>query len=82
MTSICGATAKADCRDVIRAADRALDAKKKEISLCQLGLMQALEDNRLLKAEVQDMKESEGSVWRNPFFLIAVGAIGGIIIAK
>ncbi len=82
MLSIATTTARADCGSVIKACDNALAAKNKEISLCQLGLTQSLDRSLEQDRTIAERDRQLSSVFRNPFFLLAIGAVAGIIIVK
>lgn len=75
-----------DCTDVIKAADAAIDAKKKEVAICRLALTQSLEENTRLNADVKDKDEKLGAWYRNPFIVgpigISIGIIGASILLK
>jgi hypothetical protein len=75
-------TAKVTCQDVIKACDQALEDKNKAIEKLNLGLAESTKQAGELSVEL-DKKEKQLSAWyRNPFILIGLGLLGGVIIAK
>jgi hypothetical protein len=70
------------CDDVLSLCDKALQAKDKELELCDLGLKQTLDQKVQLETEVKDLNDRSSSIFRNPFFLIGLGLVGGVLLAK
>lgn len=68
-----------DCRPLIAACDKALEDKKKEVDLCNLGLQQTLDQTKQLIQDVQEKDAKLNSIWRNPFFLIPIGLAAGMV---
>lgn len=80
---------RADCNSQLKSCDEALtaageviEAKKKVISLCNLGLSQTLEKNKILKIEVDEKSRELDAWYRNPFIVGALGIAAGIVIIE
>lgn len=80
--------ARADCTTQVALCEQALgscahlvDAQKKEIGLCRLGLTQSLDNNAMLSIEIKDKQDQLQSWYRNPFVMVAVGLVlGGVAV--
>ncbi len=71
-----------ECDEIISTCDKALSTRKEEIKLCQLGLVQTLDQNQILSSELA-RKNSQLQAWyRSPWLLLALGLAAGIVVAK
>jgi peptidoglycan hydrolase CwlO-like protein len=71
---------KPTCSDLIKACDKALEAKDKEIKLSDLAVKTAKDDITRLNKEVEE-KNGQLSAWyRNPVVLFVAGSIAGMFI--
>jgi hypothetical protein len=68
------------CDKAVESCKSALDARKEEIKLCRLGLMQSLERNSDLESQVSDQNQKLQSPFRNPFIMTTVGVVLGILV--
>lgn len=74
-------TALNSCWDAVGACNQVVKAKDKEISLCQLGLVQTLDHAAMLDLELKDTQDKLQSWYRNPFVMVALGLIvGGVAV--
>lgn len=70
------------CDKAVKACGDALDARKKEVSLCNLALTQTLEDNSSLRIQI-DNKEAELNKWyRNPIIMGVLGVAAGVLVIE
>lgn len=70
------------CNEVLQACDKAFEAKKKEVQLCDLALKKSVDQNAALTKEIKDKEASGSSIFKNPFFLMGIGLVGGLIINR
>lgn len=70
------------CDEVLTACNDAFEAKKRELQLCDLGLLQTLDQLDVTKRDLRDEIESNNKIWKNPYLLIGLGVITGVIISK
>lgn len=69
----------ADCTAVIEAADKAIAAKNKEVDTCKLGVKLLDDENVKLTEDVQDKEKALAAWYHNPFYLLGLGLIGGLV---
>ena len=70
-----------DCWEAIGACQAVVDAQKKELSLCKLGLVQTLDQLGMVNLELNDAKDDLRAWYRNPFVMVALGMlVGGVAI--
>jgi hypothetical protein len=69
------------CQEVIAAADRAIEAKNKEIQICRLALDQTIDRALTLEKDVKDRDEKLSSPLRNPFVMATAGVLLGLVVA-
>lgn len=70
------------CPEVLSACDQALTQEEKALDLSNLALkdtQKVLEDTRVQR---DDAQAKLGSLFRNPYFLIGIGLVGGVILTK
>lgn len=79
-TNICLAKSPVSCKDVIKAADKVLEEKNKEITLADLAIKVTKDDNERLNKLVEEKDHKLSSIWRNPWVLIGLGVLAGTII--
>lgn len=79
-TSILSQSAKADCQDLINKCDAALEARKTELQLSNLALMQSMERSAMLEVELEHKEAKLRSFTRNPFIMSALGLVVGIVV--
>lgn len=84
-----GSPAKADCPTTLEkcdkaltACDAALEARKKEVSLCNLALTQTLDQNYNLNLQLDDKNAELNKWYRNPFVVFALGVAAGIVVIE
>ena len=70
---------KITCNDVIKACDKALRAKDKEIELDKKSLDSERSVSQDTKKQLDTANEKLNSPARNPFILAGLGILGGII---
>lgn len=70
------------CNSVLQKCDEALQARKKELNLCNLALTQNLSETGELSTKLSDSEDKLNSIWRNPFLLIGLGLVGGVLLVK
>jgi hypothetical protein len=68
--------------EVIKACDSALEARKEELRLCNLGIKIRTDENVRLEKENADLRDASGVWYKNPFLLIALGLVGGVVISR
>lgn len=70
------------CNVAVEDCRAALDARNKEIQLCRLGLIQSLDRQGQLNANLEDAQDKLGSPFRNPWLMIALGLVIGVAVTK
>lgn len=70
------------CDSALTACDAALTARKEEVKLCNLALQQATDSAVSLSLEVKEKDAQLGAWYRNPFIMVALGAVAAAIIIK
>ena len=82
--SISGSPVRAEervtCLDVIKACDIALEKKEKEIELKDLALKQSQDHLSRTLGDLENAREQLGSPFRNPFIMVTVGVVLGIVV--
>jgi hypothetical protein len=73
---------KTICNQVIKACDKALEDKNKQIKLSDLAIKKLTDDNTELNKKVEESEDKLGSFWRNPYFLVGLGILGTLILTK
>lgn len=73
-------SSKTSCHDVITKCDKALEDKKHELELSDLGLKTCQSLNGDLMREVEDSRDKLQSWTRNPFIVGALGIITGALL--
>lgn len=68
------------CDVALTLCNDAYGAKDAEAKVCGEALGIAVKEAGTYKVQLNDSNESLSSIWRNPFAMIAIGVIGGIII--
>lgn len=68
------------CDDIVRTCDAALEARKKEVSLCRLALRQSMDRSAMLELEVENQNKKLGSFTRNPFIMATIGIVTGFVV--
>lgn len=76
------AQAETSCREVISKCDDALAAKNKQISKLELGLTQCAGRTVDLQAQIQSKNEQLQAFYRNPFVMLALGAVAGVAVIE
>lgn len=79
MTSRAEPPTKPDCSAVIKAADKAIGALQNEVDVCRQGLLIYSEQNKALVEDNAAKSRALESVWRNPYFMIGLGLLGGVV---
>jgi hypothetical protein len=74
--------ARATCNEDILICDKALQAKKGELKLCDLAVLQLKDENVLLKTQVADKDEALRAWYHNPFVLVALGLVIGVGVTR
>lgn len=82
MSSLTVQAATPTCDQVLSLCDKALDAKDKELKLCNLGLVQTLDAKEALRLELEEVKDKQNSIFRNPFLYLGIGLIAGGLLVK
>jgi hypothetical protein len=76
-----GLSARADCLVALQKCDEALQARERQVQICDLALRQSLERGMLANLEIRD-KDAQLSAWyRNPFTVGTIGALVGLVVA-
>lgn len=70
---------KPDCKQVIDAADKAIEAQKKEIDLCRTSLLIYDQQNKALLQDLNASNKALSSWYRNPFIMMGLGLLGGVV---
>ena len=83
------ATARADCParltqcvEVVDQCKTALEARKREVELCRLGLQQSQSTNSQLNEELEQKNKQLEAWYRNPWLLLAIGLVGGVALTR
>ncbi len=58
----------------------ALQRRKREVTLCNLGLTQSIEQQGRLTYEVREAQDKLQSPFRNPFVMTTVGVVLGLVV--
>lgn len=74
--------AKTSCPDVLEACDQALQAKKKELAICDAGVNLLHSSINELTEQVDSLREAESTWYHNPWILIGLGIVGGVLLTK
>ena len=70
------------CKIVLTEGQEALDAKNKELSLCNLGLTQSQNNVAQLNTELENKNAQLSAFYRNPFFMLAIGILAGVALTR
>lgn len=81
-TSLAADPAAPTCNDVLSLCGRALNARNAELKLSDLALKARTEQNVALLKAVESQERQLGAWYRNPFFLVGIGLIGGALLVK
>lgn len=68
------------CQDVISKCEKAIETRKEEVRLCNLGLAQSQEALAQTDAMLKAAETKLQSPTRNPFVLVTFGVVVGILI--
>ncbi len=68
--------------EVIEACDRALEAKKDELRVCDLGVKIRDDENERLRKENTDLRESKDAFYKNPYLLLLLGFVAGAVVTR
>lgn len=68
-----------ECDQVVDACDKALTARKRELTLANIALLQSLDSNASLQRDLNTAEDKLKSVWRQPTFTIPLGITIGVI---
>lgn len=74
--------ANADCKGDIVVCDKALQATKKEVQLCDLAVKELRDETDALNASLQSEQHKLEAWYHNPFILVALGMIAGGFLMK
>lgn len=74
--------AEISCDQVLQKCDQTVKAQRKELELSDLAIKQSQDSLMKLTQELETEKNKSSAFYRNPFFLIGIGLIGGVLIAK
>lgn len=75
-------TLLADCAADVRLCDQAYQNKKKELEVSDLAIRQLQNNNSELVFEVKRLQEVNTAWYKNPYLLLGLGLIGGVLLAK
>jgi len=70
------------CDSVLEKCSIALSETKKQVEISDLAIKTLKEQNTDLYVQVRDLQESANAWYKNPFILIGVGLVLGVVIAK
>lgn len=73
---------KGQLKDIISACDKSLETKNYVIELQNQALQQAMQANTLNDSRAREAEEKLNSAWRNPYLYLALGLLGGFLIAR
>jgi hypothetical protein len=68
--------------EVVDQCKTALDARKREIELCSLGLQQVQSSNAQLNEEIENKNAQLSAFYRNPWLMIALGLVAGVALTR
>ena len=68
------------CADVFKACDRALEAKNKLIDEYEEGRVESAKALSDRTVKLEQAREDLQSWYRNPFYMIGLGLLGGLIL--
>lgn len=80
MLTSASARAETTCNDVVRSCDKALLDKDKVITLSDLALTQRKDQVEGLNRELQSEKDRNSAFYRQPWFLVVLGAVVGKLV--
>lgn len=67
------------CKEVIKAADAAIAAKNKELSLANLAIKECQENSAVIRTENNALMESNSRWYHNPVVMFVFGAAAGTV---
>jgi hypothetical protein len=70
------------CEQDIILCDKALQAKKGELRLCDLAVRQLQDENTVLKTQITDKDDALRAWYHNPFVLVALGLVIGVAATR
>jgi hypothetical protein len=71
--------ARPSCKEVIAAADKALEAKDKALSLADLTIKECKTYNEELHVKNTELIDDSGKWYRNPVIVFILGAASGTL---
>ena len=72
----------AECNAVLGKCGEVVKAKNKELDLCHVGLKQSLDFSAETNKQLDEANAKLQSPLRNPFVMVALGMIAGMVIGK
>ena len=75
-------TRATECTDVIKAADQTINLKDKQIDAQDKLIGKQNDMNQMLNDRVVELESSNNSIFKNPFLYLALGLVGGFLVAK
>ncbi len=75
-------SASPSCDPIIKACDKALDAKNKQIKLSDLAIQQQKDVINKQGVVIAEQDAKLNSFFRSPIVLIVAGAVGALLLGK
>lgn len=75
-------TTRADCIDDIKVCDKAVQTQKKALSECSKTLNLGLQQRDVFATTLTEREKELQAWYRNPFVMLGLGIISGIVIVK
>jgi hypothetical protein len=67
-----------DCHKALDKADRLIEDLKAQVRTQEQALKSCYRGQTELRMEVEDLRERETSIWRNPYAMVGLGVIVGV----
>lgn len=70
------------CNSVLEKCDKALQETKKSLEISDLAVQTLRNQNQDLVVQVKELESSNSAWYKNPFLMIGLGLVVGVVIAK
>lgn len=70
------------CDSVLEKCALALDATKKQVELSDLAIKSLKEQNTQLVVNIKGLEDSNNAWYKNPFIMIGLGLVVGVVITR